>query len=1425
MTREREPIKPTVIGVSHYRERPDRESLVYAIAAETDTDCIPDPVVIGATRSDLAAAIKEVRDRVGRLTQRAIVGQPRDGLGIEGPAERLARLVLPSGGFRALLEDGHPQLDIIQDAASAIPWEVLSTSYHRCPTHGVHTEFVGTRGAVAGFCPETGDPLELATEKLAIGNHLTHLVRGGGRTASPGTSVLVVADPVGDLCDPEWDPDGVCADHIDTLIAQFEKAGFQVNLMQGRNATRRRVLAALADPTLAAVYYFGHGYLPSGDAESCLVLHDEPLSASAIEECAPTAPFVFLNACHAARSSSGWEIEDRSRSVATAFARGGRGKVVIAPLFPVVNVQAAETALEFFSEVDPQTPLAVALAKAREASLARYESGEAHLAWMAYRYFGSPNARLQMRPAHGSLEASYKSVFEADGTLDTGRFTFPIKRVLYWADKCRNARGRPRIGLWDLFAGFVGAGDLARYVIRRLGMEPDELYARSASGSSEGGADPEGESEGRRSIVASEDIVRVLESAAKLAAEVEKHPEAPVSEFQLLSVFLATDWLRSRPDEVAVPTLSRLFEVLRSSETKEQVDDDGQLRLEWLDPGGQRVMKGVHELAQQRGVMPITHRILFAGLIADPAGTGATQLREHGLRVDKIHELMLAASHNSPLGFGLGYDAAQRILLPVLQRAREGAADVQAVTEPELFRAFCSVAATGFRESLAQPGIDVHLDVIGASSAADSLAVLLNEAAGLARAQGSPAVMSPHLFAAMIGDGTGHTAIALSQNGFGVDGLAEAALSLVKSRPHPVPDEEPLPLSTHVREILDRSQEYARRKGREYVKEKDILKAFFADGAGVVGELLAGLRSESTELPQASGSPKAEGDPLARLGTDLTELARRGILGPVIGRDREIDEALQTLLMIAQANPLLVGEPGVGKTAIVQGIAIRIANGDCPPALREARVVEVSVAGLLAGTTLRGELEERLMRLLGAAGPNVILFVDEIHSIVGAGGSRGPDVGDMLKTWLTGGGKLIGASTPDELRRTILRDRALARRFQIHAIEAPSRRETIAVLRGLIPTFEAHHDLRVEDEAAESAVELSGRYVVDRAWPAKARDLLDRACALAVARRQAEVTREHVEAVLSRSGIRIGSGVVEPQGAELVRLLTVHLVGQDDAIGRVASALFGNVRDLGLSSRPRASLMLSGPPGVGKTELAKLLASYICGDSNALVRFDMGEFSEPHSVARLIGAAPGYVGSDRGSPLVEQLRRRPRCVLLFDEIDHAHPDVARVLFRLLSEGTVVDSDGLTADARDAVVIFTTNLEVAHPRRIGFGNGAGAGDEIAITGMHPAFLDRLDSVISFRALDFGDLVEIAVRRAVEIQKRLTEMTQRKLIVPVEAIEALVEAASATARTARDVLQLVESSIGSALGAASGPEVKVSFDPKTRSLRAEEEKHVD
>jgi ATP-dependent Clp protease ATP-binding subunit ClpA len=530
--------------------------------------------------------------------------------------------------------------------------------------------------------------------------------------------------------------------------------------------------------------------------------------------------------------------------------------------------------------------------------------------------------------------------------------------------------------------------------------------------------------------------------------------------------------------------------------------------------------------------------------------------------------------------------------------------------------------------------------------------------------------------------------------------------------------------------------------------------------------------AKSNESSGNEGEKEEQGDskgsPLDQFTQNLNQLARDGKIDPLIGRENEVERVIQILCRRRKNNPLLVGEAGVGKTAIAEGLAWRITQSDVPEVLADATVYALDMGALLAGTKYRGDFEQRLKGVLKSLKdqPNSILFIDEIHTLIGAGAASGGtlDASNLLKPALSSGQiKCIGATTFTEYRGIFEKDAALSRRFQKVDVVEPTVEQTVEILKGLKSRFEDHHQVKYALTALQAAAELSAKYINDRHLPDKAIDVIDEAGAaqriLPKAKQKKTITRTEVEDIVSKIARIPPASVSSDDRGKLKTLdrdLKSVVFGQDAAIDALAAAIKMARSGLGKPEKPIGSFLFSGPTGVGKTEVAKQLA-FIMGIE--LIRFDMSEYMERHAVSRLIGAPPGYVGFDQGGLLTEAISKKPHAVLLMDEIEKAHPDVFNVLLQVMDHGTLTDNNGRKADFRNVVIVMTTNAgaETLNKSTIGFTTRREQGDEMADIKrlFTPEFRNRLDAIVSFRALDEEIILRVVDKFLLELESQLAE----------------------------------------------------------------------
>ena len=581
----------------------------------------------------------------------------------------------------------------------------------------------------------------------------------------------------------------------------------------------------------------------------------------------------------------------------------------------------------------------------------------------------------------------------------------------------------------------------------------------------------------------------------------------------------------------------------------------------------------------------------------------------------------------------------------------------------------------------------------------------------------------------------------------------------------------PKQTSAHLDTVLDQAAVCA---GQTEVRTEHLLRALIACRNCTARLVLEQMKADLPALERQTGTASAQQPSvrramgrmsaaavLDRYATDLTELARCGKLDPVIGREEELFRLMTILQRRTKNNPVLLGDPGVGKTAVAEALALAIANGTVPKELQNARIVSIDMASLISGTKYRGEFEERLRAVVRelSASRNIIAFIDEVHTLVGAGSAEGAiDASNLLKPALARGEiRLIGTTTLEEYHKTIEKDAALERRFQRIDVPEPTEQRAVEILLGLSARYAAHHQVSITPDACKEAVCISVRTRPERHLPDKAIDLLDETCAAVHMRGGTVVSAKEIAAAAQRfDGFTAAAeGEQAKRLLQLEQTLKQHVIGQEQAIARICKAVRRGSAGLRDTARPVASLLLTGPTGVGKTSVCVELAEQLFG-RDGLIRIDLSEYQQPHDVARLIGAPPGYKGYGEGGQLTERIRRRPRSLVLFDEVEKAHPDILRLLLRLLEDGRLTDGEGRSADFCHAVIIMTSNLgSGSSSRPVGFGGDAREKlQETVRQTLQPELAGRLDAVIPFCVLRQEDCIHIAERELQKLARRCT-----------------------------------------------------------------------
>lgn len=787
-------------------------------------------------------------------------------------------------------------------------------------------------------------------------------------------------------------------------------------------------------------------------------------------------------------------------------------------------------------------------------------------------------------------------------------------------------------------------------------------------------------------------------------------------------------------------------------------------------------------------------------------------------------------------------------------------------------------------------------------------------------------VGTEHILAGLIKEGTGVAAQVLSADGVDYDKLIQMIKDLI-SPGEGVAMAEKSGMTPRAEGVLERAQEIAEHLGYDEVGTEHILMAIISQGDCAAARLLNTMNvnmqkmyvdiltaigedpARYREELQKSRAGASQTPTLDQYSRDLTELAENGELDPVIGRDKQMLRVIQILCRRGKNNPCLIGEPGVGKTAIVEGLAQSIVNGTVPELIAGKRLVSLDMSGLVAKSKYRGEFEERIKKVINEviADGNVILFIDELHTIIGAGGAEGAlDASNILKPALARGQlQVIGATTIEEYRKYVEKDAALERRFQPVTVEEPSEEEAIEILNGLKSLYEKHHHVTITQEAVTAAVKLSVRYINDRFLPDKAIDLMDEAAAklrldnfdasndMNRLRNEKQLLQDEFEEALSEDDIdkarliktqiedaktrldkaykknirnrnrkkpvlgeneiaRVVSGwtkipvtrLTENEAEKLSKLEnTLHkrVIGQEEAVSAVAKAVKRGRVGLKDPARPIGSFLFLGPTGVGKTEVAKALAEAVFGNEDAMIRVDMSEYMEKHSVSKMIGSPPGYVGHEDGGQLSEKVRRNPFSVILFDEIEKAHPDVFNILLQVLDDGRITDSQGRTVDFKNTIIIMTSNAgasSIIEPKRLGFGDMSDEKQDHELMKNNvmeevsrifkPEFLNRIDETIVFRTLNKDDMKKITALLMKELVKRAEDQLDIELTVRDSARTYIVEKAYDKKYGARPLKRKIQDEIENRLAEdiingriKRGDKVIISTKNKQISLTVEAE----
>lgn len=699
----------------------------------------------------------------------------------------------------------------------------------------------------------------------------------------------------------------------------------------------------------------------------------------------------------------------------------------------------------------------------------------------------------------------------------------------------------------------------------------------------------------------------------------------------------------------------------------------------------------------------------------------------------------------------------------------------------------------------------------------------LNLAVECAEKMGHTYVGSEHILLGLVSEGSGVAAAELSAKGISASALKSSIKTAVGMGSATRLSESDL--TPRAANIIENARSKSMGTFRNTVGTEHILLAVLNEGecmalkilrelkvspAEIVGDLLG---DREINVPKKHKSSKMVNSMLLRYGRDLTDLAALGEIEPVIGREKEIRRAVRVLARKSKNNPCLIGEPGVGKTAIAEGLALLISKAQVPESIADKRIISVDLTSVVAGTKYRGDFEERVKAIIAETKRlgNIILFIDEVHNLIGTGSAEGAvDAANILKPALARGEiQLIGATTIEEYRKNIEKDSALERRFQPIMVEEPTKEETLKILEGIKGYYEEHHAVEYTDEALKSAVELSQRYITDRFLPDKAIDLIDEAASEtkilrgSTASGKTEVTAADIAKIVSQwTGVPI-SKIDEDEKNKLASLeeeLSSSVIGQEEAVKAVAKAIRRSRLGIGSGKRPIGSFMFIGSSGVGKTELSKALARSIFGKEDFLITIDMSEFMEKHSASRLIGAPPGYVGFDEGGQLTEKVRRKPYSVVLFDEIEKAHSDIFNLLLSILEEGEITDSTGRKINFKNTIIIMTSNLcseIIGKSFSLGFSQGQSEIRKEVLSRLkkhfRPEFLNRIDDIVIFNNLSPEQIKQIAAAQLTELFSQLKQSLGCEISAKSEVLDYICSVAAADNSGARPVRRAIRNEI--------------------------------
>jgi ATP-dependent Clp protease ATP-binding subunit ClpC len=1184
----------------------------------------------------------------------------------------------------------------------------------------------------------------------------------------------------------------------DKFLDWLKAQGIECKYLTREDATLTNVLNELGSGDYEIIYYLGHIKLDDTRGEYGFVLNDEEiLCTSVVRRSAKGTPFVFLNGCRSANVV-------KVKSLADAFI-DAKAMLVIGTICDVPENGARKLAERFFELALSGNLIGEALTTAKKEIL----NPTFRATWASFIMYGDPCLKIKE-------DIVTKALREIG--LKRNDFDSSCMRVI---EECiEYARPTGQIATPHLFLAMLrGTDDRLRDGLREQKLKPEileEAFRRIFTLAKRF----QKETETLEDIKWSENTPKILHLAKRIA-EKNKHEE--IKEEDMLCAFvrqgggstgrvlqrIGVDWTAIAGEICEDKDLCREF--------AERQLSLGPLKRDECDSSAWYIIKRSIEAACRSGSDTVGTPHLFLAMLDGEEGCLSNALSRQGVSHTKVKQLfrqMMSPQGEANLIETIKCSENTKQIL-LLAKKLSLSEKREKVTETDLLSAFVQQGGGETGKFLQnQLGIDLlaltsqlfledgEIDIDRFDETGKEV---LKATLDSACERGDKIVATPHLFAGLSSLEGGITQALLLNQGVDPQEVKDTITGIVEKERDITGYIKPALslscLSARLIRILSKADTLCKSEGADGITERHLLLAFLSVDAGETENALRSMGVSLSTMKHCislakDGSIKITTTPLLdKLGRDITKEAKEGRLRPVIGREEEIQRIATILSRQTKNAPLLVGEAGVGKTAAVEGLAQQIiSTQELPKTLKDLRIIEISVSRLVAGTKYRGDFEQRMERLIKEAKQeNIVLFIDEIHTLVGAGSAGGGslDAGNILKPTLASGEiRCIGATTMDEYRRYIEPDSALSRRFQLVQIEEPTQDEAVEILKGLRDNYEEHYGLKITDEAIKAAVKLSISYLTDRHLPDKACDVIEEACASAQIKKSRGkskkiiVTGEDIAQVISQMvpGIQVGK-ITEDEQAGLLDLedrLKHRVIGQDEAISIVAQTVRSGRANLKDANRPIAVFIFAGSTGVGKTELAKALAEALFGSEECLIRLDMSEFMEPHSVSKLIGAPPRYVGYKEGGQLTKPLRWKPHSIVLLDEIENAHPEILQVFLQLFGEGRITDTQGHTVSGKNAIFIMTTNITAKSEGKVGFGKAEETQKRVKSQVVadlkkvfSPEFFNRIDEVIVFNNLNKEDIRTIITRQLNSITEQV--MKEHRITVKIEesAIDYLVE----------------------------------------------------